>query len=717
MFNGRNLAIYFFISLLTIISSCGGGGSSSSPPTANSLKLILDEDTSVSETLSGLAGEGGSLSFNLVTMPINGELALNGNQFTYTPNQNYFGDDSFTFVVKEGALTSLATKVSLTVTAVNDPPSATDTSFLLDEDTELLMTLGIVDIDNELLTINIETQTVNGVLAINADNSVTYIPDLNFNGSDSFVFTANDDEFATLETTVLLSVAPVNDIPTLFESTQLTVLAGSELEFDLLGGDVDGDSLTYQVNQNFEKALITNDYEESGLIEVDIPYGTYGEDVVELKANDGEFESEVKTLSLNISVPETEVELTHHRYEARGSTETLDVLTVENKIIVVGNVNGIIGDTGSEPAIQHFFAIHNADNDIEKIVYFSEGELYFEQAHLFMEDGLVYMIAFRDTDAFIVGLTQSFDIKFNHKITIPYAIIRDTKNFDVVHVEGVGFYLIGNDNQVTFVDFDGDVISTKSIENNMGFEIYRWTINDSRQINDDILISGSFYVCTDEPENCQSGSGNGSFLLKMDKDGTPLSVDRLLEVYADDSAILSDGRVVLASDEILSLVDVDGSLVWTRANNDAFGAVLKVDANDHIYWWSPHSSENAVIATRVDANNELQWKTDLELGRSEGSGVYPLQMVIDNVGNMYVSYIEQLENDTVNIRDFHVAHIDYAGTHQWTQKSVSSRIDPNTSHVRVTAMTEDKRFVAIGNDTENSHIYSYLFIAKVLPKL
>ena len=59
----------------------------------------------------------------LVSGPANGTLTLNANgSFSYTPNANFNGSDSFTYRANDGALTSAAAIVSITVTAVNDPP-------------------------------------------------------------------------------------------------------------------------------------------------------------------------------------------------------------------------------------------------------------------------------------------------------------------------------------------------------------------------------------------------------------------------------------------------------------------------------------------------------------------------------------------------------------------------------------------------------------------
>jgi hypothetical protein len=81
--------------------------------------------------------------------------------------------------------------VSITVNSVNDAPVATDQNATTDEDTALDITLSATDIDNDALTFVIDQQPVHGNVVL-TDNVVTYTPNENFNGSDSFTFYASD---------------------------------------------------------------------------------------------------------------------------------------------------------------------------------------------------------------------------------------------------------------------------------------------------------------------------------------------------------------------------------------------------------------------------------------------------------------------------------------------------------------------------------------------
>nr|WP_246119382.1 DUF1566 domain-containing protein [Aliikangiella coralliicola] len=96
-------------------------------PVASSQSVSVNEDESIDITLQATDGNGDTLSYQLVDLPANGSAVLVGqNTVTYTPNANYFGNDSFTFKANDGALDSNVAMVTIDVIAVNDGPPVAD---------------------------------------------------------------------------------------------------------------------------------------------------------------------------------------------------------------------------------------------------------------------------------------------------------------------------------------------------------------------------------------------------------------------------------------------------------------------------------------------------------------------------------------------------------------------------------------------------------------
>jgi Ca2+-binding RTX toxin-like protein len=100
------------------------------PPVAVNDSYATDEDTPLTVPAPGVLGndsddEGDPLTAVLVTGPAHeSSFALNPNgSFSYTPEPNFFGTDTFTYRASDGAELSNVATVTITVNPVNDPPT------------------------------------------------------------------------------------------------------------------------------------------------------------------------------------------------------------------------------------------------------------------------------------------------------------------------------------------------------------------------------------------------------------------------------------------------------------------------------------------------------------------------------------------------------------------------------------------------------------------
>ena len=166
-------------------------------PVADAQSVSLNEDDSVAITLSGSDAIGYDLTYSVASQPSNGTLSGTAPNLTYTPDANYNGADSFTFTVNDGAVDSPAATVSITVDPVDDAPIADDASVTVTEDTPQGITLTGSDGDGDSLTYVVTSQPTNGTLSGTGAN-LTYTPDADYHGSDTFTFTVDDGTVATL---------------------------------------------------------------------------------------------------------------------------------------------------------------------------------------------------------------------------------------------------------------------------------------------------------------------------------------------------------------------------------------------------------------------------------------------------------------------------------------------------------------------------------------
>ncbi|WP_169727527.1 Ig-like domain-containing protein [Granulosicoccus antarcticus] len=211
---------------------------------------LLANDTDIDDALT-------ATSAVIVQAPLHAaSFSINNGLLSYTPQADYVGNDQLTYTVEDasGALSN-ETTVFITVTGINDQPVALDDSATTDEDSSVVIDILANDIDIEdgvtdPGTVSIVNQPSDGSLTIDASTGeVTYTPDSDFSGSDTFTYLVKDSGLLSPEeppidsnmATVTVTVNAVNDAP-LAGADNVTMLEDNEpLVINVLGNDIDVD--------------------------------------------------------------------------------------------------------------------------------------------------------------------------------------------------------------------------------------------------------------------------------------------------------------------------------------------------------------------------------------------------------------------------------------------------------------------------------------------
>lgn len=204
-----------------------------SPALVSNTPLQLDEGaTAVISNTNLFASDSDStlITFTVKSLPSYGTLYqnatplamddsftqddINAGQISYSHDNSENHSDSFAFTIADETETSEQTTFTITITAVNDPPTGvTDNATAIAGFATIIdLTGNDTDPDDTTLTISNLTQPAHGTVSDNGDGTVTYIADANYSGSDSFTYQAHDGNATSTDTAVTITVTPPNKV-------------------------------------------------------------------------------------------------------------------------------------------------------------------------------------------------------------------------------------------------------------------------------------------------------------------------------------------------------------------------------------------------------------------------------------------------------------------------------------------------------------------------
>lgn len=292
-------------------------------PDATDGYFFLGRSEQLTRSITMWDPDGDPLTAQLVTGteygPNGGTLNFQANgTFTYVPDADFVGEDSFTFTVTDGIETS--DQYTVTLDVMNYEPTVGDRIFLVSPDETLTLAApgllaGAWDGDRDTLSIFADDLRTNaalghGMLTVSADGAMTYQPSGTSVGEDTFTFRVTDGAVQSEPATVTIRV--VNSAPvaggenTDFHLSDGTVAyqgAPRVFEFDLNGeliADYDGDSLTYALVDSSDSAIQSLQLSSSGHATLSVADSFTGELSFTYEVSDGLSNSDPATVSVTI---------------------------------------------------------------------------------------------------------------------------------------------------------------------------------------------------------------------------------------------------------------------------------------------------------------------------------------------------------------------------------------------------------------------------------
>jgi Bacterial Ig domain len=277
------------------------------PPTAADDSYAVAQNGSLSVDAPGVLGndsdpDGDTLTAVLDTDVTHGTLALaSDGSFTYSPNADFHGADSFTYRADDSVDQSAAATVTIRVDA---SPTAGDDSYTAAVNgTRIVNAPGVLgndsDPDGDTLTAVLDTDVTHGTLALASDGSFTYTPTTDFIGTDTFTYVADDGFAQSAAATVTIHVQHAtvanDDSYAVARDTELVV---SDPAQGVLANDSGDNPLSASVDSDPSNGTL--DLNADGTFTYTPTAGFEGEDSFTYTASDGHLEPAPAKVTIDV---------------------------------------------------------------------------------------------------------------------------------------------------------------------------------------------------------------------------------------------------------------------------------------------------------------------------------------------------------------------------------------------------------------------------------
>ena len=284
----------------TLVTTTSGGTSSTTtiqdnrpPVAADDSEIVLEASSVLIAVLSNDTDpDSEDLAVEVVRFPENGEATVEPDgRITYTHNGSETPEDSFTYVISDGQLSSDEATVTIEVSPVNDPPLAADDTVDVNEGGQVRIGVLENDIEPEgdLLTIVDTSTPANGSVQI-VEDRVLYSHDGSETPVDSFDYTVEDGNGGAASATVTIEVIQVNDAPVARAADAGQIDCNTTVTISLGGSDDDEDGLQFTITDPPDLGDV-GDVQQASDTEATVTYTsgtTEGEDAFLFQVDDGQ---------------------------------------------------------------------------------------------------------------------------------------------------------------------------------------------------------------------------------------------------------------------------------------------------------------------------------------------------------------------------------------------------------------------------------------------
>ena len=490
-------------------------------------ELFVDIDVLTNDS----DADGDVLTISEYTEATHGSLEQDGDNFIYTPDADYYGEDSFTYTVTDGVDFDTATVFITVEEPPNTPPLAVDDFVEVEEGVliEIDVLANDSDADGDPLAITEYTEVSNGVLEFDGER-FEYTADLGFAGLDTFTYTITDGiDFDSATVNITVTERP-NLAPTAVDD-EFDVLENSVTELFPLENDTDPDGDPLIITTAIDGAFGTVEFTESSVTYTPNP-DFVGTDLFVYSISDGRGGADTALVTVNVLV-DNAAPIALDDVAATEEETPVDIAVLENDRDPDGDPISII-EVGA--------ALHGT------VVNNSSHLTYTPDPGFFGEDSFDYTIT--DPSGAESTARVSVLVEGERIISIPEALkvtasdgASEDKFGEAVDIDG-NFAVVGS----AFSDELGESAGAAYVyENRDGVwtEIQKLLGSDT-EIGDffgtDVAISGDRIIVGAYSEDTEGLHAGAAYIFERELDGTWLETQKI--VSADTRLGDNFGRAV-----------------------------------------------------------------------------------------------------------------------------------------------------------------------------
>jgi gliding motility-associated-like protein len=658
------------------------------------LTTLIDQSKTINVLSNDSGLEDGGIVVTSNANPSNGYITINpDNTITYTPNVSYLGPDSFEYKIEDVDGDYSIAKVDVTVVEVPDYlPVAVNDSRGTSINSDVIVDVLVNDsgLEDGGLVVSILSVATNGTATVNPDNTVTYSPNTDYLGSDSFDYQVCDADGDCSSATVTITVNLTNSVPAAVDDNMST-LVNIPVTANVLNND------TGLEDGGIVVTIFSNPANGSVIINADntityTPDAWYqGNDSFEYLVSDGEGDQSIA--SVNVIITEILNYIPVANDDSRGTSKNTDVI-VDVLVNDSGLEDGGLVLTVSSPA-SNGTAIVNVDNTIT----------YSPNLDYIGSDSFEYQICDTDGECSIAIVT----ITVKESNLIPNAI---DDNITTVMNSAVSVNVLSND---TNLDDGGIVVS-----------IHENPVNGTLIVNGDNTI-------TYTPYNWYQGSDSFKYIVKDaegdydvatvfvtinaipnyipvaqdDSRGTSIDMLVVIDVLTNDSGLEDGVKTLTVSndpDDGNTIVNPDNTITYTPDNGFTGTDVFEYEVCDN----DDECSTAQVTITVRETNNEPN-AIDDKIFTNIGTEVI-INVLENDLGLEDGLALLVIEDDAVNGNlivntDNTVSYTPeswFEGTDNFSYRIIDVDGDYDIANVQVIVMTGTLPSVVVSGISENT---------------